>query len=418
MLAIMDPEAFVAGGAREAAMLARGRDDDWRRPVAQYFVIAATAFLTVVDLFATQAILPALTHRYGVSPGAMSFAVNASTIGMAIGGFATALFSRTIDRRLGVIACLVLLAVPTALLGLLPDLMTFTVLRVIQGLCMASAFTLTLAHLGEQTPMHRTAGAFAAYITGNVASNLIGRLISAGVADHFGLAANFYAFCALNLAGALLALVTIRETRPRAVAASAGIVAPILGHLRNGALLADFGIGFCILFAFIGTFTFVNYVLVRPPLSLGMMQVGFVYFVFAPAIVTTPLAGGVVRRLGARPALWGALAVALLGLPLLLAASLPAVQLGMVLVAVGTFFAQAVATGFVSRAAASDRGAASGLYLASYFLGGLAGSLVLGRLFDSLGWPACVAGVAVALGVAAVLALRIRPRPSSQEPQR
>ena len=90
----------------------------------------------------------------------------------------------------------------------------------------------------------------------------------------------------------------------------------------------------------------------------------------------------------------------------------------MVLVAVGTFFAQAVATGFVSRAAASDRGAASGLYLASYFLGGLVGSLVLGRLFDSLGWPACVAGVAVALGVAAVLALRIRPRPSSQEPQR
>jgi hypothetical protein len=40
--------------------------------------------------------------------------------------------------------------------------------------------------------------------------------------------------------------------------------------------------GFCILFAFIGTFTYVNFVLVRPPLSLGMMQLGFVYFVFLP----------------------------------------------------------------------------------------------------------------------------------------
>src|SRR5690348_18025665 len=30
---------------------------------------------------------------------------------------------------------------------------------------------------------------------------LVGRLISAGVADHFGLAANFYFFSALNLAG-------------------------------------------------------------------------------------------------------------------------------------------------------------------------------------------------------------------------
>ena len=410
MLALIHPETFVARESHAAA-LAEGRDDDWRWPVVHYLAIATTAFLTVVDLFATQAILPALTHRYGVTPAAMSFAVNASTIGMAIGGFATALFSRYVPRRLGIIACLVILSAPTFLLGGLPDLMTFTVLRVIQGLCMSAAFTLTLGHLGEQTPMHRTAGAFAAYITGNVASNLIGRLISAGVADHFGLSANFFAFAGLNLAGALLAFLTIRESRPRATAASAGIVAPILAHLRNPALVADFGIGFCILFAFIGVFTFVNYVLVRPPLTLGMMQVGFVYFVFLPAIVTTPLAGAFTRRFGPRPALGGALIVALIGLPLLLAPVLPAVMLGMVLVAVGTFFAQAVATGFVGRAASSDRSAASGLYLASYFLGGLVGSVVLGQLFDRLGWPACVAGIAVALVVAMCLAASVRVQP-------
>ena len=52
------------------------------------FTIGLTAFLTVIDLFATQAILPALTASYGVTPAAMGFAVNASTIGMAIGGLA------------------------------------------------------------------------------------------------------------------------------------------------------------------------------------------------------------------------------------------------------------------------------------------------------------------------------------------
>jgi MFS transporter, YNFM family, putative membrane transport protein len=46
---------------------------------------------------------------------------------------------------------------------------------------------------------------------------------------------------------------------------------------RNPQLRAAFGIGFCILFAFIGTFTYVNFVLVRPPLSLGPMQLGYVY---------------------------------------------------------------------------------------------------------------------------------------------
>jgi MFS transporter, YNFM family, putative membrane transport protein len=81
---------------------------------------------------------------------------------------------------------------------------------------------------------------------------------------------------------------------------------------------------------------------------------------------------------------------------------------GMVLVGVGTFFAQATATGFVSRAATSDRGSASGLYLACYFFGGLSGAAILGQLFDRFGWPACVGGIGVSLAVAALLALFLK----------
>ena len=65
------------------------------------------------------------------------------------------------------------------------------------------------------------------------------------------------------------------------------------------------------------------------------------------------------------------------------------------------------ATGFVGRAATSDRGSASGLYLASYFSGGLIGSAVLGQLFDRLGWAACVCGIGLSLAVAALLAARL-----------
>ncbi len=189
--------------------------------------------------------------------------------------------------------------------------------------------------------------------------------------------------------------------------------AAMLAHWRSPTLRAAFGIGFCILFAFIGTFTYVNFVLVRPPLSLGRMELGLVYFVFLPSIVTTLMAGAAVNRFGTRPAIWGALAVAALGLPLLLSSHLAAVVAGMVLVGVGTFFAQAAATGFVGRAALDNRGVASGTYLACYFLGGLAGSAILGQLFDRFGWTACVAGVGAALLVASLLATRLRLRPDS-----
>ena len=162
------------------------------------------------------------------------------------------------------------------------------------------------------------------------------------------------------------------------------------------------------MFAFIGTFTYINFVLVRPPLSLGMMQFGFVYFVFLPAIFTTPLAGRASARFGTKPALWSALAAAALGLPLLVLPSLEAVTAGMVLVAAGTFFAQALATGFVSATAGANRGAASGIYLASYFTGGLVGAAVVGQIFDRLGWPAAVIGIGAALVFAAVLTRQLK----------
>jgi len=393
-------------------MTQMGTHGDTARVLRRTIIIGLTAFLTVVDLFATQAILPSLAQAYQVTPAAMSFAVNASTMGMAVAGLSVAFFSRRIDRRIGILVSLCVLAIPTALLASAPNLTIFALLRVTQGLCMASAFTLTLAYLGEECSAMDAGGAFAAYITGNVASNLIGRLISAGVADHFGLAANFYFFAALNLAGAVLVYFTVRSTPPMLAIGEATTPLSILSkHLRNPPLLASFGIGFCILFAFIGTFSYVNFVLVREPLSLGRMELGFVYFVFLPSILTTPFAGVAAQRFGTRSTFWSALALAGLGLPLLLVPRLSAVIVGLMLLAVGTFFAQAAATGFVGRAATTDRGSASGIYLACYFFGGLVGTAILGQLFDRLGWAACVSGIGVALIVAALLARHLRISP-------
>jgi len=378
--------------------------------VLRSFVIGLTAFLTVVDLFATQAILPSLARAYNVAPAAIGFAVNASTIGMAVAGLAVAFFSSRIDRRRGVLLSLTLLSIPTALLSIAPDLTTFAALRVMQGLCMSTAFALTLSYLAENCSAADTAGAFAAYITGNVASNLFGRLMSAALADHLGLAGNFHVFAALNLAGAVLVYFTLGRTKPMA-----GTAAPARSpfsfwaeHLRNAPLRATFGIGFLILFAFIGTFTYVNFVLVREPIALSRMALGFVYFVFLPSILTTPLAGRAVERFGTRPTLWAALALAGAGLPLLLVPELAAVLAGLALVGAGTFFAQATATGFVGCAATSDRGSASGIYLASYFFGGIVGSVTLGQLFDRFGWAACVSGIGASLALAALLALRLK----------
>ena len=62
-------------------------------------VIGVISFLTLVDLFAAQAILPSLTKAYGVTPAQMGFAVNASTLGMAAAGIVMAFAASKINRQ-------------------------------------------------------------------------------------------------------------------------------------------------------------------------------------------------------------------------------------------------------------------------------------------------------------------------------
>jgi MFS transporter, YNFM family, putative membrane transport protein len=369
-------------------------------------IIGLISFLTLVDLFAAQAILPSLVRAYHTTPAMMGFAVNASTIGMAIAGVAVALISRHLNRCRGIWVSLAMLAIPTSLLASATDITWFMVLRIAQGLCMSTAFTLTIAYLAEQSDAEDTASALASYITGNVASNLFGRVLSATVTDYLGLHANFYIFAVLNLAGATLVYFGLKQTTSMPVMSKTmgSTLTALCEHLRNSALLSSFAIGFLLLFAFIGTFTYVNFVLARPPISLSAMSLGLVYVVFAPAILTTPFAGYLVKRQGSRLPFWGASMIALAGLPLLLSGNLGSILVGLVLVGTGTFFAQAVATGFVSRAASADRAAASGIYLSCYYFGGVAGSALLGQVFEHSGWTACVAAIGVALVLCVALA--------------
>jgi predicted MFS family arabinose efflux permease len=379
-----------------------------RLSASRTVLIAVIGFLTLVDLFATQAILPSLAQVYRVMPSEIGVAANASTLGMAIAGLLAGAFTGTIERKRAISVSLLLLSVPTAMLAFAPNLQVFALLRVVQGLFMATAFTLTLTHLAERCAV-RTATALAAYVTGAVAANLIGRLAAALVASLVGAETSFLFFAVLNVAGATLCAVSLTRNDPEQVRMGR-FWSAWLHHLGDPNLRRSFAIGFLILFGFIGVFTYVGFVLMRPPYSLSMTALGFVFLVFLPSMITTPMAGSIVSRMGPSAALFGSLVLAIAGLGLLLLPSLAMVIIGMALVGIGTFFGQAVATGHVGRTATGDKAAASGLYLSAYYSGGLAGAAVIGQLFDRFGWTASLIGVGLALALAALLGLQLRAR--------
>ena len=280
---------------------------------------------------------------------------------------------------------------------------------------MSSAFTLTMAYLAEHANGDGAAGALAAYVTGNVASNLLGRLASAALTDHFGLAANFLVLAALNLAGAALVFVTLEKAaamrKPASVGSTSdngmGEATAWLGHPRQSAARCNL------------RHRLPDPVRLHRYLHLREFRAGPRTVVPRPDASRLRLFGVLAgaahhalrRTCGERN--WSGprhpprIRAAIIGLPLLLAPSLPTVLVGLALIGAGTFAAQAIATGFVGRLATSDRGAASGLYLAAYYLSGLAGSAILGRIFDTAGWVACVAAITLSLLAALTLTLRL-----------
>ena len=258
---------------------------------------------------------------------------------------------------------------------------------------MATAFTLTLAYLGEHPSAAKpparsppTSPATSPAISSGGSSRRQWPIIRAGME-----------FLFLRSAQSRRRRAGLFHRRPGAaralLRANHGARRWRLGAaLRNPRLRAAFGIGFCILFAFIGTFTYVNFVSGARAFHGGADGARFHLFRI-PAIDHHDAAGRPRGRVASAPADHSGPSLGAgrrLALPLIAHAELcTPVLIGMVLVGVGTFFAQATATGFVGRAATADRGSASGIYLACYFLGGMIGSAVLGRSsIGSAGRPA------------------------------
>jgi YNFM family putative membrane transporter len=377
-------------------------------PAIRSAVIAAIGFLTLVDLFAAQAILPQLMAEYGVGAAQIGLAVNASTLGMAVAGPIAAVVVRGVSRREGIWISLALLSLPTALLAYAPTLVVFTLLRILQGALMASAFTLTLAHFAERCSRHQMPRALAAYVTGSVLANLLGRSIASVAAEQFGSHSAFLVLASLNLSGAVLARLTLTHVAPLPLKSDPrDLLRAFALHIRNPALALAYALGFLVLFAFVGLFSYVGFALVAPEVGLSTKSLGFVFLCFLPSLLTTPLAGPLGLRWGLSPTAMIALACSALGALLSLAANVFAIFLGLALFSSGTFIAQAVVTSFVGRVAKLERAAASGLYLSAYYSGGLVAAAVIGLLYERFGWSFAVSGIVASLVLAVVLAARL-----------
>ncbi|MGW7254192.1 MFS transporter [Streptomyces sp. NPDC054834] len=372
------------------------------------FALFLAGVATFALLYSTQALLPLISGEFGVAASEASWTVAAATGGLALFVLPMSALSERFGRRTVMTASLVVAVSVGMLVPFAPSLGVLVVLRALQGAALAGLPASATAYLAEEVRPGALVTAIGLFVAGNSVGGMSGRVITGWVAQEWGwrIAVGVVGAIAVACAVAFRLLLpapkhfTPGSLRPRVLART------VRDHLANPLLRRLYAIGALFMTVFGGVYTVIGYRLTEEPFGLPQGIVGSIFLVYLVGTVSASTAGRLVGRLGRRGALYLAGGTTATGLLLSLAASLPLVLLGLVLITAGFFAGHAVASSAVSKTATTGRAQASALYQSSYYIGSSVGSTLGATAFHASGWAGTVGvGVLAVLGVVTITAV-------------
>ncbi|WP_433663016.1 MFS transporter [Nocardia sp. CA-128927] len=398
---------------------AGGRTSHERRITTALFAAGLATFAT---MYSAQALLPSLSEAFGATPAHAALAVSLTTAFLALAIIPVSALSSRIGRT----RVMTISAVSSAVIGLLlpfsPSLEVLLTGRALQGLTLAGVPAVAMAYLAEEIGTVGLGAAMGVYIAGTSMGGLAGRVIPAFT---LGLGSWRWAEATISVAAAVCTVWFVRSLPPSRgfVARPAGI-RTVLGdlavQLRNRGLLALFGLALVLVGTFVSLYNFLGYRLTQPPFELPDAVAGLVFLLYLAGTAVATVAGRLADRVGRHRVLAGTVVLMGVGLALTIPDNLVTLILGMSLCTAGFFGAHTVASAWVGVLASGNRGAASSLYLFSFYVGsGVVGGAA-GIAYTQHGWMGLVVCVAALLVVALILvstlAFRAETRSFRAEP--
>jgi YNFM family putative membrane transporter len=367
--------------------------------------VVLAGFCAFLTLFAPQPILPLLADVFHTSNVMISLMVTASTLGVAMAAPLIGQMADRVGRKRVIVLSAATLGVATLLTATSTNLSALLFWRFIQGVATPGVFSVTTAYVHDEWPPARAASAISAYVSGTIVGGFSGRVIAGFAAGRFGWRWAFIALGCISLSIAAYLWARLPPARKFALPKTpVPLIEGLAEHLRNKPLVAAYLVGSCVLFSITALFTYVAFHLAAPPFSLGPGPLGSIFAVYLVGAAVTPLAGRRIdKERSHKKMLLRAAALGTVGALVTLIPNLWAVIAGMAIASTGVFIAQASTTTFVGVAAKQNRALALGLYVTFYYAGGSLGGTAPGWLWQTFGWPGCVAlVVAVQMVIAGV----------------
>ena len=368
--------------------------------------VALAAVGAFIDLYLTQPLLPLMAREFAATPTEVSHTVSSTTFAVALIAPFTGAVADVLGRKRIIITAMFALAVPTLMLAFAQSLAGIIFWRFVQGLLLPPIFAVTVAYIGEEWPPIEATRITGLYMAASGVGGFLGRFLTGLLASYFGWRASFVGVAIVTLACAIATAAML--PRERHFVRSGGLGSQIFhmaAHLRNVRLLATYAVGFGVLFSFVGTFTYINFLLAAPPFNLTTADLGAIFITYLVGSVIATRTGALVEWLGRRWLVVVAVGFWAAGLALTLTGSLWVILGGLALCVTCGFLCQSSATSYVAISSRQGRSSAVGLYVSFYYVGGGLGAVIPGIGWSLAGWPGCVATVAVVIAGIAALAL-------------
>ena len=394
-----------------------------RRGTASYAKLLAAMFCagvaTFAQLYAPQAVLPAISAGLGVPPAGAALLISAATAGLALSVLAWSWLADRSGRVRTMLVAIVLATLAGVMVPLVDSFQLMVVLRFLEGAFLGGVAGVAVAYITEETHAGSMAAATGLYISGTSLGGLSGRLVSGPITDltgswRLGIGAGL----ALSVAAALVFVLLVPPARrfvPRRT--SLGDVSRLaLAHLRNPRLLTVFVQAFCLMGAFVTVYNYLGFRLEGEPFGLSPTVTSLLFLSYLAGTWSSHRATRSAARFGRRLVLVGAGALMLGGLALTWVSAVAVIIVGLVLLTAGFFAGHAVASAAAGMLATEGRVQATALYTFFYYAGSSLLGWLGGILFAAGGWTAVSAFCAAAIVVAMVRAWAgLRP-PSRSTP--
>ena len=363
--------------------------------------LVAAGLASFNAMYATQALLPALTEQLHISPASASLTVSAVTGMLAVAIIPASILSERFGRGRVMITSAVVATARGVALSASPTIEILVAGRAIQGLFVAGVPAVAMAWLAEEMSAESLPAAMGKYVAGTTIGGLLGRLVPAGVLE---LGSWRWALLATALLALVLALIFAallphqRNFEPKSITVRRELAA-LAGHWQNRQIAGLYLLAFLLMGVFVSLYNYLGFRL-RSDFGFSEAAIGLVFLIYLVGTWTSARAGTFASRIGRTAVVGIGIAAAAAGLLLTLSTHLALVLIGMAVMTGGFFAAHSTASGWVGALAQTNRAEASSTYLFCYYLGSSALGYLSGLVFHHTSWGGLILALLALLALA------------------